>query len=425
MSNVNHIGYDERITVAKQILASLSLNVASIDPIAYSPTGRFHYNNFLYKITFTQPHSLTPLEISESEAVKSTTPLNPTTNAILRLCNPLASGLSHTPTRIQNIVAAHILVNRSLLRRNLPPLAPAVYAYGHDKGGFAWSLDEYKRGVDLDTVFSTLSREDKREATAQVANLVAAVQQAVVGVSAGERVCGLTFDENGEILEDGEMTVLPAGPFNGVREYWDALFREQLSDADKSLVLDGWKRNGIRARIERFLSGGVGAVLENVDLEKRVLVHRDFTANNILYDPETKEITALLDFDFSAIMHPSHEFFSGFRDFGGNVSSSSAFLRKAICSGIFTPIPAVDLTDAEKEEWELASIWDSQLAATDAVRPSMIKGIEQLEELNRFSELLFPWAFGDGAALFTEDKLVVKRDEAETNLINILLKFGF
>lgn len=41
--------------------------------------------------------------------------------------------------------------------------------------------------------------------------------------------------------------------------------------------------------------------------------------NNILIDPTTCKLTALIDFDFACIAHPAHEFLVSLQDLGGNV----------------------------------------------------------------------------------------------------------
>lgn len=68
--------------------------------------------------------------------------------------------------------------------------------------------------------------------------------------------------------------------------------------------------------------------------------------NNILFDATSKRVTALLDYDFACISHPSYEFlrsFDGhggqFRGWSGEADSEQDALRNAKLHGFPSPLP--------------------------------------------------------------------------------------
>ncbi|KAK2051250.1 hypothetical protein LY76DRAFT_610765 [Colletotrichum caudatum] len=70
----------------------------------------------------------------------------------------------------------------------------------------------------------------------------------------------------------------------------------KLREADENPVI-----------LEDFIDRRLAEVL--VDHETRkALVHADLTTNNLLFDPSTRQVTALLDFDFSYVGTAADEF---------------------------------------------------------------------------------------------------------------------
>jgi hypothetical protein len=111
--------------------------------------------------------------------------------------------------------------------------------------------------------------------------------------------------------------------------------------------------------------------------------------NNMLCDGRNQRVTALLDFDFSCITHPSQEIFTGFRDIGGGIRQNNRRLRTAILTGEFDDA-AEDLSPNDKLNWEVAKAWDSTLAAQGVIRPSLILGIDKLEILWSSEDVICP-----------------------------------
>jgi hypothetical protein len=51
-----------------------------------------------------------------------------------------------------------------------------------------------------------------------------------------------------------------------------------ILQAEISAILKGWRENGIRERVDRFIQGGIQPLPENVDTSSRVLIHGDFSS---------------------------------------------------------------------------------------------------------------------------------------------------
>jgi hypothetical protein len=53
----------------------------------------------------------------------------------------------------------------------------------------------------------------------------------------------------------------------------------ELAQAEESPVLNGWRDNGVRERIDSFMERAVTDLLVGVDGEQRVLSHGDFSTS--------------------------------------------------------------------------------------------------------------------------------------------------
>ncbi|KAJ5738249.1 hypothetical protein N7493_001404 [Penicillium malachiteum] len=118
---------------------------------------------------------------------------------------------------------------------------------------------------------------------------------------------------------------------------WKGRLRDQLKGADKSPVIEGWSAGDLRGRIEEFIAHGISndLIQASVDSSKRVLIHGDFTMNNMLVNPDTNQLTVVLDFDFSSIGPPAHLFFSSLQDLGSNSDQTGGKLTKALLTDNF------------------------------------------------------------------------------------------
>jgi hypothetical protein len=107
--------------------------------------------------------------------------------------------------------------------------------------------------------------------------------------------------------------------------------------------------------------------------------------NNILYHPETELISGLLDFDFTLVSHPYHEFASSFSTMNGNLRDEK-FAAAILASRFENPPPS----SVDSEEWDLAKEWSWALVVHGAQMLSSMKGIEGLRRLSSFESLLCP-----------------------------------
>ncbi|KAK3364264.1 hypothetical protein B0T25DRAFT_60491 [Lasiosphaeria hispida] len=127
--------------------------------------------------------------------------------------------------------------------------------------------------------------------------------------------------------------------------------------------------------------------------------------DNLLYNPMTGRITALLDYDFSSIQHPAYEFLRSFATSGGQLcgwanddtpqGKEAELLRNAKLGGQFpSPLPIWAGSTADGRlaiDWELAQAWEEALQKLDVKRPSTIPGIDKLADADEVLGSLLPW----------------------------------
>lgn len=147
--------------------------------------------------------------------------------------------------------------------------------------------------------------------------------------------------------------------------------------------------------------------------------------NNVLFDPTTKRITALLDYDWAAVTHPVHEFCTGLMDLNGSILPMNQALQQAVFRGEFEDSNAA-WSDEEKVDWQIGKAWDSALAAKGVIKPSLIKGVENLDKLRELEELICPFML---SAEFIIKRLTPERKQkvmhdSETKLVGLLDRIG-
>lgn len=156
-----------------------------------------------------------------------------------------------------------------------------IYAWASvaaaEKVGYGWIISEFRDGVDLDTQLSSLETDERQAVLEQMAAILAGIQRAELPQGAN-MFAGLTFGEDGAIVSgqapqhmgDGKLVETYAG-----RRL--SMLRVSLVAASESTVVGGWKLNGLRDRIERFLEeGGPAKLLDGIDLHQKGLIHGDF-----------------------------------------------------------------------------------------------------------------------------------------------------
>ncbi|KAI1821832.1 hypothetical protein F4861DRAFT_541605 [Xylaria intraflava] len=148
------------------------------------------------------------------------------------------------------------------------------------------------------------------------------------------------LEQLARIFSAVQSAKLPGGPWGSYAEYWVAKLEAQLSEADSSSLLRGWVNRGAQEQIDGFLkSGGVYEVLAHIDVTQRPLIHGDLTLNNVLFDPSTKRITGLLDFDWAGVTNPCEEFLFGLWDVGGGLDERNKKVQPMVLAGHFDARP--------------------------------------------------------------------------------------
>lgn len=156
--------------------------------------------------------------------------------------------------------------------------------------------------------------------------------------------------------------------------------------------------------------------------------------NNMLYDPATRRVSALLDFDWAAVAHPAHEFFSGLHDVQGSTHPDDAAMQSAVLTGNFNfnnnnsntaaAAPPADASaiNEHTKVWALARSWDSSLLRAGGLRPSSLAGITTLESLRALEDLTAPFALSNTVMVgrTSAEKLHAAKADTEAKLEDLL-----
>lgn len=157
----------------------------------------------------------------------------------------------------------------------------------------------------------------------------------------------------------------------------------------------------------------------------------------MLIDPDTLQITALLDFDFSHVSFAAEEFLYSFMFIHGLLvgpieEDEYIALRKAQLLGFQEDIDAPQ-REGDKEQgqgsidWKLAQAWDEELAKLDIQRPSTIKGIDEVSALHWFLQEICPPYFDMKRWLTsqTPEQQDKRRMEVKSTVERYLERWGF
>ncbi|EGX95198.1 Protein kinase-like domain [Cordyceps militaris CM01] len=428
--SINRVGYDERLAVVGDILRGLGLQASKVSTVAYDDDYKYPFNNFLFKVDLATPASSAQFTGTQAGTVKA--PFGGVSSFIIKLSNAKASDANNA-NRVPNDVAAQHLVRQSLAAARLGPLIPDVYAWAPasltDKlreKDFGWIISEFRAGVDLNTVFADLTNDARGKVLGQIAAAFAAIQ-AVKLPETVTKFGGIAFNEKGQIIS-AEAPFRQIDPMvDSYVEFKFGNLRRRFDAAGKSPVIRGWKTDGVDVRIEQFLSSnGPEKVLSGVDLAQKSLVHADFTTNNMLFDKDSNEITAILDFDFSVVSNPFDEYLTSFTDLGGCVGGLTNEVEAAILKGDFASPPA-DLSEDAKREWELADAWRSIAKKNGVLSPSEMKGADQIMELIQFQNLLCPHRLSNAFMLekMNDTEKAELRAKTQAKIVQWLAKYGF
>jgi hypothetical protein len=238
------------------------------------------YNNFIYRVDLMD--ATDKVEFKQSNQPFTSIPPNGTTSIVFRISNPCADGVNNT-NRVENEVAA-LHLSRSALAAGNPSFAhivPAIYDWKTnsypspaDETSYAWIMMELRPGVPLDSKFDGLPFDEKKALLGKIAGIFATIQKAELPKGIDSHG-GMTI-KNGEIIS-GQSTTVKGGPWKSYEAWWAGRLHQNLTQAETSLVLDDWKANGIRLRVDDFLATGIPDLLRDIDPPRLAIAHGDIS----------------------------------------------------------------------------------------------------------------------------------------------------
>ncbi|KAF2963489.1 hypothetical protein GQX73_g10081 [Xylaria multiplex] len=137
--------------------------------------------------------------------------------------------------------------------------------------------------------------------------------------------------------------------------------------------------------------------------------------------------------------HSYTYYFNTFNNTGGRLSGwlgdttpkekEAAALRDAKLTGQFpSPLPIPVAPGNAGVDWELAQAWEDELQKLDVKRPSSIRGIGKIADVDEVVGSLSPWTLTNEDYLrmnMGEDHRVELRRRSERQLVGLLDHLGF
>jgi hypothetical protein len=336
--------------------------------------------------------------------------------------------------RVQNEVAA-IHLFRQALSSYPTHIVPDVYGWAcSSPTSHGWILQEHMPGTDPEKPFQKLPLESQRKIMSRWATLFALIQKfrlppSITGYG------GLVFSANGD-LNSAPLTVPFGGPFPTWQDYYLGIFTKQLEIASATPLVGGWPAP-LRTRLENFLSSptGISSQLSKYTNTRQTIVHGEFHLVNMLFDPETLQITALLDYDFAHVASPLDEYLWSFPDVHGllaGMDNDDQALKILQLEGFIREPDEVikglghNETPGENN-WVLAKAWDEELAKAGVERIADIEGAEEVGNLYWFLQFVCPPEFllERWRKRFTVEELVEQKMKFEKKLDKYLMHWGF
>ncbi|KAK4653016.1 LOW QUALITY PROTEIN: hypothetical protein QC762_0079240 [Podospora pseudocomata] len=136
-------------------------------------------------------------------------------------------------------------------------------------------------------------------------------------------------------------------------------------------------------------------------------------------DETSGRITALIDYDFAWISHPSYEFLRSFEGLGGQFRA----LRDAKLHGFPASLPSTSESDSGVD-WVVAREWEEALEA-EGVRT--IEGTDKVADVDAILCAILPWRVTNAEILArpTEEVIIECRTDNEEHLDKLLARLGF
>ncbi|KAM0541899.1 hypothetical protein ACHAPJ_013045 [Fusarium lateritium] len=426
------INYEGRLIFVRNLLREkFDVNMsgeAEIAPIQYNPEVPFKCKNFIYGIKL--PPGSAPNTAFKQDGLQHGCVAIPSGNRnfILRLTNSDAEGMGPS-NRVENEVVAISLASAAL-EASYPHIVPSVYAWNStgNKSQQGWILEEWMPGSQLDEAFEKMDLNQKRNIFSQIAGILKGLQECKLPDSY-MGIGGLSFDEKGRIV-NAVSSIGGLGPCASYQESFKSQLYGALEKANASQYIRGWRANGVRERLDRFIKQGVQPRFEALASERdRALVHGDFTTNNILFDPSSGRITALLDYDFSCVSHPSYEYLQLLSDVQGQFKNPTgddteeSALMKAKLHGFPETLPET----TGDVQWELAKTLEDELEKAGVKRPRTVKGRDKIAEVHVVLEAVLPWRLSNADVLNLQSEVAILnfREDSEKGLIALLDRLGF
>ena len=213
-----------------------------------------------------------------------------TTEFIVRLSNVDVEGM-HYKTRVQNEVGMLTLASAAL--RNIKPaVVPRVFGWSSaSREHSGWILEELMPGVPLAEAFEkTMSLDQKKRILAQMAEILKALQEYPLPDSI-ECWGGVTFDDNGAIVS-APLTSVGTGPWSSFEDFYRGCLEAAITEADSNLLLQGWRVNGIRERVDTFIQHGLPVQFRHLTSKQdKIIIHADFSECLCLHLPKELNLT--------------------------------------------------------------------------------------------------------------------------------------
>ena len=149
--------------------------------------------------------------------------------------------------------------------------------------------------------------------------------------------------------------------------------------------------------------------------------HGTTATDNLLFNPETLQTTAILDFDWSYVGSIADESLRSFSDLSGKIPGpfhkdpGVSALRIGLLQGFPDPLPPSE----SSVSWEVAKAWDDELERRDVQRPRTIKGMDALSGVFWLSQQICPFLLYDPTVLKYRTSLQEDRDREEAGKILI------
>ncbi|KAJ5784113.1 uncharacterized protein N7518_009790 [Penicillium psychrosexuale] len=195
------------------------------------------------------------------------------------------------------------------------------------------------------------------------------------------------------------MTITSTGPWPSYEAAFEAWLKQALKKTDENSYIRGWHENGVRDRLEAFIERGLPESFKQLESrDDKAIIHADFTPNNLLFDISSGRITGLIDYDFSCVLHPSHEFLCSFGGVGGKFGGwpgiearEERALKEAKLHGFPDPLPD-DQQGSEGVQWKVAKAWEDALQNEGCKRPMTISGIDIVADVDALLSSILPGA---------------------------------